>query len=348
MTPLYWVITGITVFYALAVGLTLALGTDHGTLMLFSYMRLTAQSSALFFCVFVGLLFGYIIAIKRPERLVPALAAGLRDTVFSGKRLLQAIPVLLIFPIFFAIFSSFKYQIPELMPFIFDPFFVAADGFIHGGRQPWEILQPVIGFAVMTFIIGCVYKFWFLTKFCVLYWQAFSTSQPMVRAQFFIATLLTWIINGSLFALLFSSAGPVFFDRLYPDAANPYHDLMAYLRAVNEVLPVWDLPVQEFLWQKYTDNSFATFAGISAFPSIHVSYAFLFLLAARHYGRAYSVFFTAFFIFTLIGSIHLGWHYAIDGYFGILTTWLIWIWSGRLVRRFRLHEPRVKDAKELA
>ena len=76
-----------------------------------------------------------------------ALAAGLRDTVFSGRRLVQAVPVLLIFPIFFSIFTSFKYQIPELVPFTYDPLFIEIDGFLHGGKQPWEILQPVIGFA---------------------------------------------------------------------------------------------------------------------------------------------------------------------------------------------------------
>jgi hypothetical protein len=30
--------------------------------------------------------------------------------------------------------------------------------------------------------------------------------------------------------------------------------------------------------------------------------------------------------------VHLGWHYAIDGYAGILGAWLLWWLCGRLVR----------------
>jgi hypothetical protein len=33
----------------------------------------------------------------------------------------------------------------------------------------------------------------------------------------------------------------------------------------------------------------------------------------------------------LIATVHLGWHYAIDGYVGILGTLLIWRLTGRLL-----------------
>ena len=34
----------------------------------------------------------------------------------------------------------------------------------------------------------------------------------------------------------------------------------------------------------------------------------------------------------LVATVHLGWHYAIDGYAGILSAWLLWWACGRLVR----------------
>ncbi|MCZ6764391.1 MAG: PAP2 family protein, partial [Alphaproteobacteria bacterium] len=37
----------------------------------------------------------------------------------------------------------------------------------------------------------------------------------------------------------------------------------------------------------------------------------------------------------MIGSVHLAWHYAIDGYLGALMAWGIWWLSGHLVRDVR-------------
>jgi hypothetical protein len=37
---------------------------------------------------------------------------------------------------------------------------------------------------------------------------------------------------------------------------------------------------------------------------------------------------TAYAVVIFIGSVHLGWHYAIDGYAGIAGTWLIWKFAG--------------------
>ncbi|MCH8197830.1 MAG: hypothetical protein IH904_07085, partial [Proteobacteria bacterium] len=42
---------------------------------------------------------------------------------------------------------------------------------------------------------------------------------------------------------------------------------------------------------------------------------------------------TAYAVIIFIGSVHLGWHYAIDGYAGIAGTWLIWKFAGQMLRR---------------
>jgi PAP2 superfamily len=40
---------------------------------------------------------------------------------------------------------------------------------------------------------------------------------------------------------------------------------------------------------------------------------------------------SAFAGFIMIGSVHLGWHYAIDGYLGAAIALLSWWFSGKLV-----------------
>lgn len=47
-----------------------------------------------------------------------------------------------------------------------------------------------------------------------------------------------------------------------------------------------------------------------------------------------------------VGSIHLGWHYALDGYVGIVMSWMVWILAKRLTDSqglVKLRLPRKLD-----
>jgi hypothetical protein len=98
---------------------------------------------------------------------------------------------------------------------------------------------------------------------------------------------------------------------------------MTYLRSTNEVLPIWALPLQDELWQGYIDQSVIV-KGISAMPSMHNGSALLYVLAgyqvSRFAGRILAV--HCFLVF--IGSIHLGWHYAVDSYLAWALALVIW------------------------
>ena len=112
---------------------------------------------------------------------------------------------------------------------------------------------------------------------------------------------------------------------------------MFYLYSVSEYLPVWALQTQEMLWQSYLTNQSGIGSGISAMPSVHVAVAFLFLLMSRGYTKWARRFFVVFFIFILLGSVHLGWHYAVDGYLAMIVTGVIWFLSGRLIKNRAHH-----------
>ena len=108
---------------------------------------------------------------------------------------------------------------------------------------------------------------------------------------------------------------------------------MAYLHDAAAHYPVWALTTQKMLWAYYTEGGLTYGSGIAAMPSLHVSIALLNMLLAYRFSRAAGHVFAGFFAMILLGSVHLGWHYAADGYLSIITTLIIWWGTGYAIRR---------------
>ena len=59
-------------------------------------------------------------------------------------------------------------------------------------------------------------------------------------------------------------------------------------------------------------------------------------ISRRQINLAYSGYLTLIYLFFIqIGSVHLGWHYAVDGYASMILTWLLWRLSGWIVNRYQ-------------
>lgn len=181
-------------------------------------------------------------------------------------------------------------------------------------------------------MLAWVYDFWFLLLAFVMAWQAFALRDRKLRTQYFYAAFLTWIILGSLATILFSSAGPCYFGFV-TRGIDPYAPLMAYLREVHRQIPVISIWAQDMLWNVYRHRDVTLGSGISAMPSLHVAMALLFALVGWRSSRALGLFFSGFFLLIALGSVHLGWHYAVDDLAAILGVTIIWQISGWLARR---------------
>lgn len=268
----------------------------------------------------------HVMVMKRPERLCHFLYQDLRRYL-SRERLLHALPVMLLIPLFASSFTVFKAAIPRLHPYTWDTTLSAWDIAVHGGKAPWERLQPLLGHPLVTGLLNVSYHFWFFLFYAVLYWLILDTRRPVLRMQFLLSFTLTWIALGSIMAIVFASVGPCYYGHLH--ASDPYAPLMAYLHDANQHVPIWALQVQEMLWQGYQSKGSNSELGISAMPSMHVATAVLMAMMGWKVSRIAGIALSAFAVLILLGSIHLGWHYALDGYAGAAGAALMWHAVGR-------------------
>jgi hypothetical protein len=289
--------------------------------------------------------FHHIATVLRPERPVKALIADLRAFLKNPARMAHGLPMVFVMVLFMYVFVELKANIPALNPFAWDAALAEADRALHFGRHPWEWLQPLLGYAPLTFLININYNAWFAVMWAVWIHFAFAERTSHTRTQFFLTFFAAWIVGGSLMAIYYSSAGPCFYGRLGL-APDPFADLMAYLHAANEVLPIWAIPVQDILWQGYQGQSLAD--GISGMPSMHNGTALLFALAGFRVSRTAGWLLTLHAALIFVGSVHLAWHYAVDAYAAWALVLVLWFAMAPVARWWQNRETQRDFAAALA
>ena len=275
----------------------------------------------------------WMAVVVRPEgALFPAIWSDFRTRFLQPSRIAAFLAVVALKPLFFSAFSSYKRMILYNNFWHWDPAFRDWDKWLHFGKHPWEWTHAVFGSPFWTSAISVSYNAWYFAIFMTFIWQAWSAKRPRLRMQFLYSFIFTWMILGTVFGTMLASGGPVYFDRIVPGADNPYAALMERLHLIHETHPVWALAVQERLWEVYQARGLMLGSGISAMPSLHVATCVLMAVLAWQYGRIAGIAFTAFAIIIQIGSVHLGWHYSIDGYVSAAVVLIIWFTIGRLLR----------------
>lgn len=238
--------------------------------------------------------------------------------------------VFVLIPLFLNAFGSYKASLPRIAPFRYDPALERLDRLLHGGRAPWEWLQPILGHPLLTSALDLAYYAWMPVTVAMVLFMAWSGRREL-RQQFLLTFVLGWIILGTLGAYIFSSAGPVYFGAV-TGAPNPYLPLLEYLHRVDARLGLTAVEVQARLWTDYRHGSATPFTGISAMPSMHVAMPLLIALTARRIRPALGAALTVFTGVVMLGAIHLAWHYAVDVYASLVAMPMIWWVAGRIAR----------------
>lgn len=294
------------------------------------YVSLWMKSAAL--CVLV-----YLLLVEVPISAVSRSRRPLSDAVVRlwSRVRTRALPLLFLLTnlsIFYSVFTSIKNMLPIFAPEWKDSGIANFSLFLHFGYTPWKLLHIVMGYPAITRFIEFLYlPVWLFLLVGLPVLLAVRRDLARLRVRYVLTMFLCFIVLGNIVAALGMSGGPAFYGQVTGDQTR-YGELIDYL-AFSSGLPfsAWD--IQRYLWACFEADRLQLGSGISAFPSLHVSMATLFALAGRHIslwlGRALMLYCVAIFL----GSIHLGWHYAVDGYASVIGTVVLWLLVGRFVRR---------------
>lgn len=258
-----------------------------------------------------------------------ALLHTLQTEILAPSRVANALHAFLTNGIFFVGFIAIKKAIPHVVSFSWDQTFMALDNTLHGGVLPHEWLTPLFSTPFSLLAINVLYNMWFVVILFCFFWFGYAKQDSFLRQRYLIAYLSLWFVGTCVLGTVLSSAGPCFYGFVVP-GENPYADLLATLKSANEIYPIWAVPTQETLWQSHLVG-YGEVEGVSAMPSLHVATSVLFILLARDWGQRWFLWFTVpFALAILVGSVVLGWHYAVDGYAGALLAVACWWLAGKI------------------
>ncbi|KJY77422.1 membrane protein [Vibrio coralliilyticus] len=305
----------------------------------FIYLATLVQVCYVSFLVWASGYFLYLLYHKTPHPLAHFFQA-IKGFFQPLSKAVSFILLVLALNLTFSSYTFLKPLIPEINPFQYDVLFYDLDKWLHLGYSPWELTHSLFSSAFATSLLNFLYHLWFLLMWGSVLFFIVRRDLTKLRTQFLITFLTSWLLIGGVGAILLSSAGPCYLHLLDPQALQ-YEQLMQRLEVQNQQLiqngwfGLWALNVQDTLWQMHISEEPGIGGGISAMPSMHVAIAVAMALAAYRYNRKLGVVMWSYALTIQIGSVHLAWHYAIDGYLSFILTIVIWKLVGWLQTRFR-------------
>jgi hypothetical protein len=265
---------------------------------------------------------------------VPAAAFFLRPRAPTGMMIeimrrggLRLVFVMGVFCLGATAFTTFKLAIPHIVPFYADPFLAQADAWLHGG-DPGAFAHAIVpGWA--QYPLGYLYgPVWFVLWFGLLAFVALHEDAGL-RQRYFWSMSLTICLIGSVLAIAFSSVGPVFYDEFIDPAR--FAGLMTSIK--QSAIGDYMAEASGYLYASYRTGDSAMGTGISAMPSMHLAIVTLNACMLTSLNRHVGVLAWIYVALIQLGSVYLGWHYALDGYFSIAAVSLIWWGVGRVASR---------------
>ena len=281
-----------------------------------------------------------VCAVRREPRPLQATGGALLERFGSPASAGGMLVVLFAVPVLMASYGVLKMAMPLARPFVWDDVLARIDRILFLGTDPWRITHGLFGSQLPTRFIDVTYTLWVpLVMIGVL---VAALARPELRARYFLTFAQSWLLIGIVGAYLLSSAGPCFSANIGADTAVWFQPLMERLQAQDDAVGMGAVKWQAVLWESHVAGEYGFGRGISAAPSMHNAICMLYVLATARAGLALRLATLLFALLILVGSVHTGWHYAVDGLLGWAMTLAIWQWTGAYLRRVGYAAPDLR------
>jgi len=295
---------------ALAIGLTVGFQFELPTKP-YAIVTSTIAASTLLLILLARLAYYALTSERHPTRRLVA------DIQLHAPRLFSITLAFILVGLQIAALTWLKIMLPFATGFWADPLLADTEKLLLG-RDAWMITHALFG--GVTAWIDRLYVTWMPVKLIALI-AVILAPLSIARARALLSYFLI-LATGSFTQYFLPSGGPIFFERL---GLGPRFDAIP--------IKPWVATASDYLWSAYLHPNGAIGAGISAMPSMHVAIALWVSLVLRSYSRRLQWLGWAWFAAIFIGSIHLGWHYALDSIAATAIALLAFLLAGKLINR---------------
>ncbi len=244
----------------------------------------------------------------------PEVRAYLRG-LFTGRWLVLSLRLWAVCLVFTYAYFWLKVSVPLVNPRLWDRALWDLDIALHLGYSPSIFVARLLQGTGMLPLLDLWYGWWLAT---VTYGIAFFFADPEAgeRRRFMLSCVLLWTLGPWLY-LSVPAVGPAYaFAGEWAEVAEEMPRAVAGQRVLREnyekVVAGRSGPL----------TAFNPTRGVAAMPSLHVGAHWLLLLWVRRRARPLLVPAAVGTSLTFLGSLATGWHYAVDGYAGILLAQL--------------------------
>lgn len=286
---------------------------------------LFAQAKWIFFLTYAPLALGWVLASARQER---PLWSRFRGFLLSPVFFFEFAAAMIAVHATIMVFVNLKQYIPAVNEMLYDSPLWRLDAWLHFGIDPAVVATELAAEHGLLPWLDRAYVLYYPAQVVVPLLFLLAVKLRPRRGRFFFAYCLIWMLGGMMY-FAWPSLGPVY----YRPSRFVWLDQAPYAQYLQDLL------MRDYVRFR-TDPAYYTvklYQGVAALPSLHVGVLVLFAIASRPW-RPVAVALWALTAVTFVGSLALGWHYAIDGYAGAALACLAW-WTARILVRDEAPDP---------
>lgn len=226
------------------------------------------------------------------------------------------------------LFSSMKSIIPLVNPHRIDGTLVWLEQVVHFGFMPTDLVVPALRHKWLYAFLDGAYFSWFFVIYVYVSLVVMANPYDRIRERYLFCFAAIWFLIGNIFAMVFSSVGPVFLNDFFNGDTSPALETVKAASVPFELYAekagLFAAFFEDLILQYVNNSAIVDPNAASAMPSVHVAMATLMAIHAWHINRWFFGAMLLYWLLVFAGSVLLCWHYAIDGYAAALMTYGLW------------------------